>query len=185
MLVLFSCSVSSVCGQVLLVIGFFYCLFDFKFYFDISFFNLMQCQFGGGGDFVYFYVIVYEVGYYVQNEFGIVEQVECKQCVVCSEVEQNFYSVCLEFQVDCFVGVWGNSVKGCEVVNLIEDDVCEVINIVVVIGDDILQCQGQGMVVFDFFIYGISQQCVNWFMCGFQIGNFNQCDIFSVVYNQF
>ena len=183
-LVLFSRSVSSACGQASSATGPFYCPLDSKLYLDTSFFNLMQRQLGGGGDFAYSYVIAHEVGHHVQNELGIAEQVERKQRAARSEAEQNSYSVRLELQADCFAGVWGNSVKGREAANLTEEDVRNAINTAAAIGDDTLQRQGQGMVVPDSFTHGTSQQRVNWFMRGFQTGNPNQCDTFSGNYRQ-
>ena len=183
-LVLFDRSVSSACGQASSATGPFYCPLDSKVYLDTSFFNLMQRQLGGGGDFAYSYVIAHEVGHHVQNELGIAEQVERKQRAARSEAEANSYGVRLELQADCFAGVWGNSVKGSDAANLTQDDVREAINTAAAIGDDTLQRQGQGQVVPDSFTHGSSQQRMNWFMKGFQTGNPNQCDTFSLPYNQ-
>lgn len=67
-------SVVLVCGGVLVVMGLFYCFNDCKIYLDMDFFCIMQIKMGVGGDFVYVYVVVYEVGYYVQNVLGIFGQ---------------------------------------------------------------------------------------------------------------
>lgn len=74
-----------VCGEVNVVVGLFYCFFDYKVYFDMDFFCEMQQKFKVGGDFVDVYVIVYEVGYYVQNLFGILLKFN-QVCVKMSEI---------------------------------------------------------------------------------------------------
>ena len=183
-LVLFDQYVQSGCGQASAATGPFYCPLDSKVYLDTSFFALMDRRLGGGGDFAYSYVIAHEVGHHVQNELGIAEQVERKQRAARSEAEQNSYGVRLELQADCFAGVWGNSVKGTDMANLTQDDIREAINTAAAIGDDTLQRQSQGQVMPDSFTHGTSQQRMNWFMKGFQTGNPNQCDTFSLPYNQ-
>lgn len=89
------------------------------------------------GDFVQVYVIVYEVGYYVQNLMGILVKINVVcQCGVCME-GVNGLLVCQELQVDCFVGVWVNCVQ--QWLNWLElGDIEEVLNVVNVIGDDCL-----------------------------------------------
>ncbi|AXG99531.1 KPN_02809 family neutral zinc metallopeptidase [Deinococcus wulumuqiensis] len=183
-LVLFDQYVQSACGQASSATGPFYCPLDSKVYLDTSFFATMDRRLGGGGDFAYSYVIAHEVGHHVQNELGIAEQVERKQRAARTEAEQNSYGVRLELQADCFAGVWGNSVKGTDAANLTQDDIREAINTAAAIGDDTLQRQSQGQVMPDSFTHGSSQQRMNWFMKGFQTGNPNQCDTFSLPYNQ-
>ena len=183
-LVLFSGSVQSACGQASSAVGPFYCPLDSKVYLDTTFFNTMQRQLGGGGDFAYAYVIAHEVGHHVQNELGIADQVERKQRAATSEAEANSYSVRLELQADCFAGVWGNKVRGSEAANLTQDDIREALTTVSAIGDDTLQRAGQGRVVPDSFTHGSSQQRTEWFTKGFQSGNPNNCDTFGVAYNQ-
>ena len=183
-LVLFSGSVQSACGQASSAVGPFYCPLDSKVYLDTTFFNTMQRQLGGGGDFAYAYVIAHEVGHHVQNELGIADQVERKQRAATSEAEANSYSVRLELQADCFAGVWGNKVRGSEAANLTQDDIREALTTASAIGDDTLQRAGQGRVVPDSFTHGSSQQRTEWFTKGFQSGNPNNCDTFGVAYNQ-
>ena len=183
-LVLFSGSVQSACGQASSAVGPFYCPLDSKVYLDTTFFNTMQRQLGGGGDFAYAYVIAHEVGHHVQNELGIADQVERKQRAATSEAEANSYSVRLELQADCFAGVWGNKVRGSEAANLTQDDIREALTTASAIGDDTLQRAGQGRLVPDSFTHGSSQQRTEWFTKGFQSGNPNNCDTFGVAYNQ-
>src|SRR5262245_46374266 len=61
-LVLFSDSVDSPCGQASAATGPFYCPGDQKVYLDLSFFRELDQRFGAPGDFEQAYVIAYEVG---------------------------------------------------------------------------------------------------------------------------
>lgn len=181
-LVLYSQGTQSGCGAANSAVGPFYCPLDNKVYIDTSFFATMQRRLGGGGDFAYSYVIAHEVGHHVQNELGIADQVERRQRAARSEAESNSYGVRMELQADCFAGVWGNAVQ--TQASLTQQDVQEAVNTAQAIGDDNLQRQSRGRVVPDSFTHGSSQQRVNWFMRGFKSGNPNQCDTFSVPYNQ-
>lgn len=179
---LFNGYTNGACGQASSATGPFYCPLDNKVYLDTSFFNQMQQRLGGGGDFAYSYVIAHEVGHHVQNELGILEQVQRRQQAARSKAEANSYEVRLELQADCFAGVWGNSVS--DQVNLTEEDVREAINTAKAIGDDTLQRQSTGRVMPDSFTHGTSEQRTRWFMKGLQSGNPEQCDSFSAPYNQ-
>ncbi|THF83924.1 hypothetical protein E7T09_20630 [Deinococcus sp. KSM4-11] len=181
-LVLYTRGTQSGCGTANSAVGPFYCPQDNKVYLDTSFFSMMKSQLGGGGDFAYSYVIAHEVGHHVQNELGIADQVERKQRAARSEAESNSYSVRMELQADCFAGVWANKVQS--QVNLTQTDVQEAIKTAQAIGDDNLQRQAQGGVVPDSFTHGTSQQRVKWLTTGLKSGDPNQCDTFSVAYNQ-
>lgn len=127
-----------VCGIGQIVMGLFYCLGDCNVYIDFGFYDELCKCFGVGGDFVQVYVIVYEVGYYVQNLFGIVDKVDVV-CWCLSQVCVNVLLVWMELQVDCFVGVWVNNVQ-CVNQWLMEfGDFEQGLKVVVVIGDDWLQ----------------------------------------------
>ncbi|MDL2344213.1 neutral zinc metallopeptidase [Deinococcus sp. MIMF12] len=175
-------SVPTACGQGTSAVGPFYCPLDNKIYMDTAFFNQMDRQLGGGGDFAYSYVIAHEVGHHVQNELGIADQVTRAQQGARTQAEANSYGVRLELQADCFAGVWGNQVA--DLANLTQEDVREAVNTAAAIGDDTLQRQSQGRVVPDSFTHGSSEQRVNWFMTGFKSGDPNKCDTFSQEYNQ-
>lgn len=171
--------VSTGCGEATSAVGPFYCPLDRTVYLDTSFFDQMQAQLGGGGDFAYAYVIAHEVGHHVQNELGLAEQVTRQQQRV-SEAEANQLSVRLELQADCFAGVWGNHIS--DLASLTEADVGEAINTAAAIGDDHLQQQGRGYVQPESFTHGTSQQRVNWFMRGFRSGDAGSCDTFDQSY---
>ncbi|WP_221090778.1 KPN_02809 family neutral zinc metallopeptidase [Deinococcus aquaedulcis] len=181
-LVLYTRGTNSGCGQASSAVGPFYCPADNGIYLDTSFFATMQQRLGGGGDFAYAYVIAHEVGHHIQNELGIADQVNRRQRSARTEAEANSYGVRLELQADCFAGVWGNRTR--EQTNITQADVQEAVRTAEAIGDDNLQRQSQGRVVPDAFTHGSSQQRVKWFMTGLRSGNPNDCDTFSLPYNQ-
>lgn len=177
--VLYTGGTRSGCGTADSAVGPFYCPLDSKIYLDTSFFNTMKSRLGGGGNFAYSYVVAHEYGHHIQNLLGIADQVERRQQAARSDAESNSYSVRLELQADCFAGVWGNHVQ--DQAKITQADVQTAINTAQAIGDDTLT---GGRVRPDSFTHGTSQQRVNWFMKGFQSGNPNSCDTFSIAYNQ-
>lgn len=52
------------------------------------------------------------------------------------------------------------------------------------IGDDALQRKATGRIIEDSFTHGTSEQRLRWFMRGYQTGDVNQGDTFSVPYAQ-
>ena len=72
---LFSGQTSSACGFAQSAMGPFYCPNDQTVYLDMDFFRVMEQQLGSRGEFAKAYVIAHEVGHHVQDEQGILEQV--------------------------------------------------------------------------------------------------------------
>ena len=180
-LVLYSGSTRGGCGTADSAVGPFYCPLDSKVYLDTSFFNQMQRQLGGGGDFAYAYVIAHEIGHHVQNELGIADQAERAQRSARTEAQSNQVSVRLELQADCFAGVWGN--RSAQYTNITQTDVQQAINTASAIGDDNLQRQGRGYAVPDSFTHGTAAQRIKWFSTGLKTGDPNQCDTFQPAYS--
>lgn len=180
-LVLYSGSVRSACGQASSAVGPFYCPGDQKVYLDLSFQDQLAQQFGATGDFAMAYVIAHEVGHHVQYELGISQQMENIRRRV-SEKEYNQYSVRMELQADYFAGCFAKYLAG-ETYNgkpiLEEGDIEEAVYAANQIGDDTLQKQAQGYVVPDSFTHGTSEQRVAWFKRGYQYGDLAHGDTFS------
>lgn len=175
-LVFFSGQVKSACGFASSATGPFYCPGDSKVYLDTSFFDELDRKFGAAGDFAQAYVVAHEVGHHIQNLTGILPKFnQARQRM--SEAEANRMSVRVELQADCFAGIWAKSTdqKG-----LLETgDIEEALNAANQIGDDTLQKRSQGYVVPESFNHGTSAQRKEWFMRGYQTGNYQQCDTFS------
>lgn len=178
-LVLFSGAVDSGCGFAQSAVGPFYCPLDENLYIDLSFYRDLRERFGAPGDFAQAYVIAHEVGHHVQNQLGIMDQVQRAQSQV-SQVEANRLSVMLELQADCFSGVWANNAERSRDV-LEEGDVEEGLNAASSIGDDRLQMESQGRVTPDSFTHGTSAQRVSWFEAGLESGDIDSCDTFEAL----
>jgi len=176
-LVLFSGAVNSSCGFAQAASGPFYCPIDQKVYLDTSFFAALTHRFGAPGDFAQAYVIAHEVGHHVQNQLGILPQVEAFQQQA-SRSDANRAQVMVELQADCFAGIWAHHADRSR--RLLEQgDIEEGLNAAAAIGDDRLQKQSQGYVVPDAFTHGSSAQRVRWFKRGFEAGTPGACDTFN------
>lgn len=175
-MVLYAGGTRSGCGSAQAAMGPFYCPLDRKVYLDTSFFKEMATRMRAGGDFAYAYVIAHEVGHHLQNQLGILPQVQQRQQQV-SKREANALSVRTELMADCFAGVWAHHASG--MIKLDEGDVREAMNAAQAIGDDKLQKQAQGYVVPDSFTHGSSEQRTRWFMQGLKTGQLGQCNTFA------
>ncbi|HRO12836.1 neutral zinc metallopeptidase [Amaricoccus sp.] len=175
-LVLFTGQTGSACGFAQSAMGPFYCPNDQTVYLDMDFFRVMESQLGSRGDFAKAYVIAHEVGHHVQDEQGILQQVNAARSRA-SERDSNALSVRVELQADCYAGVWARSVTG--TLELTDADIRSALDTAARIGDDALQRASQGRVVPDSFTHGTSQQRQEWFYRGFRTGDDEQCDTFS------
>jgi predicted metalloprotease len=157
-------------------------------YIDTSFFNQMDKDLGGGGDFAYAYVIAHEVGHHVQKLTGKTTFVHSQKGRI-SDAEYNQLSVRLELQADFYAGVWAHHAneekRRTNGQNLLEEgDIEEAMNSARAIGDDTLQRNAGQRVQPETFNHGTSEQRMKWFIKGIRTGDLNQGDTFSIPYNQ-
>jgi predicted metalloprotease len=180
-LVLYSGYVQTGGGMASASTGPFYYPGDETVYIDLSFYEELQSNYGAGGDAAQAYVIAHEVGHHVQNLLGILDGVTAQQQRV-SEDEANELSVRLELQADFFAGL----VAHYQGVNkwLEQGDIEEALNAANAIGDDRLQERAQGYAVPDSFTHGTSEQRVRWFKLGYETGDVERGDTFSMDYGQ-
>jgi predicted metalloprotease len=181
-LVMFSGATQSGCGAARAAMGPFYCPLDQKVYLDTSFFEDLQRRFGAcdvGSKTCQFseaYVIAHEIGHHVQNQLGLLPQVQQAQRGM-DQAEANSLQVRVELQADCFAGVWANRAQ--QKWQFIEPgDVEAALQTASAIGDDRLQREAQGYVVPDAFTHGTSEQRTRWFMTGLKSGEIANCDTF-------
>ena len=181
-LVMFSGATRSGCGSAQAAMGPFYCPLDQKVYLDTSFFQDLErrfraCDVGSKTcQFSQAYVIAHEIGHHVQNQLGLLPQVQEAQRGM-DKVEANNLQVRVELQADCLAGVWANRAQAKW--QFIEPgDVEAALQTASAIGDDRLQRQAQGYVVPDAFTHGSSAQRSRWFMNGLKSGNVASCDTF-------
>jgi predicted metalloprotease len=175
-LVLFSGGTVSACGAAQSAMGPFYCPNDQTIYLDTDFFNTMTQQLGARGEFARAYVIAHEVGHHVQDELGVLGQVNAQRARL-READSNALSVRVELQADCYSGIWARAAQ--ERLQLTEEDIRDALDTAARIGDDALQRAAQGRVVPDSFTHGTSEQRQNWFYQGFKTGDPEACDTFN------
>ena len=150
-------------------------------YIDLSFYRDLRDRYGAPGDFAQAYIIAHEVGHHVQNQIGIMEQVNSAlQQQASNQVDANRLSVRLELQADCFAGVWAyNADRARDILE--QGDIEEGLNAASSIGDDRLQMESQGQVTPDSLTHGSSVQRVSWFERGLEAGDINSCNSFEAM----
>lgn len=169
-LVLFRAATTSGCGVATSDVGPHYCPIDQTIYIDETFFAELQQRFKAeGGDVAEAYVIAHEVGHHVQNELGIMSQVQ-------SRGSANEDSIKLELQADCFAGIWANSIKDSGVFEA--GEINEAIDAASAVGDDRIQQSVQGQTNPETWTHGSSQQRVEWFTKGYDTGSPSTCNTF-------
>lgn len=176
-LVLFKGDTQSACGGASGATGPFYCPIEKKVYLDTDFFVTLSRQLGAGGDFAAAYVVAHEIAHHVQDELGILSQVNAVR-QRSSEAQSNALSVRIELQADCLSGVWGR--HAAEMLGTLEQgDVAEAMNAASRIGDDTLQRNAGRRPMPDSFTHGTSEQRQRWFAEGYRSGSIDACDTFS------
>jgi predicted metalloprotease len=174
---LFHDQTGSACGLASAATGPFYCPGDRDVYLDLSFFQELSKRFGAPGDFARAYVIAHEVGHHVQNQLGLMAQMQQKSAGA-SDIARNALSVRLELQADCFAGIWGHSAQQRGLIDT--NDVESGIAAAAAVGDDRLQQRSsRGYVVPESFTHGTSAQRVRWFKSGLDSGDMRRCDTFG------
>ena len=175
-LVLYRGQIDSACGLGSAAMGPFYCPGDRDVYLDLAFFQELSQRFGAPGDFARAYVIAHEVGHHVQNQLGLMDDIQRKTARA-SERVRNEVSVRQELQADCLAGVWGSSAAKRGLIDT--RDVEQGIAAAMAVGDDRLQQQARGYVVPEQFTHGSSEQRAKWFKVGLSTGDIRQCNTFA------
>lgn len=165
-LVLFRNATQSGCGFASSQVGPHYCPADKTIYIDETFFDELKKFGASGGDVAEAYVLAHEVGHHVQNELGVMDQVDDSD---------NQASINLELQADCFAGVWAHSVSQAGVFE--PGEIAEAIDAAAV-GDDRIQQKVDGQIRAETWTHGSSAQRVEWFNRGFDNGAPTSCNTF-------
>jgi predicted metalloprotease len=132
-------------------------------------------RFGAKGDFAQAYVLAHEVAHHVQQQTGIMDQVQ--QATQQDPSRQNELSVRTELQADCLAGVWAQSVyrQG----DLQRGDLEEGLTAAAAVGDDRIQAQAGMGVNPETWTHGSAEQRSQWFNTGFDSGDPAACDTFG------
>ncbi len=175
-LVLFTNSTGSACGGATSAIGPHYCPPDQKVYIDLDFFKELKRRFGAPGDFAQAYVLAHEIGHHVQNVLGIDDDVN--EAARDDPDGANELSIRQELQADCFAGVWAFTIYERDLLE--SGDLEEGLDAAAAVGDDRIQEQAGQRINPEKWTHGSSEQRVRWFRAGFEDGDPNACDTFSV-----
>lgn len=176
-LVLFKGQTQSACGGASAATGPFYCPPEKKAFLDTAFFTTLEDRLGAGGDFAAAYVVAHEIAHHVQNELGILGQVNQMRAQM-NEADSNAMSVRVELQADCFSGIWAQAAQD-KFGSIERGDIAEAMNAAAQIGDDTLQRNAGQAVQPHTFTHGTSEQRQRWFLRGLESGTLSECDTFA------
>ena len=176
-LVLYKNTTNSGCGTASAQTGPFYCSVDQSIYIDLAFYSTLRDRFDAPGDFAMAYVIAHEVGHHVQNLTGILEDYYEARSQL-STTQANALTVRLELQADYLSGVWAHHIQGMGYLEA--GDLQEALTAAAAVGDDTIQMQSSGRVIPETFTHGTSEQRSSWFMKGFNEGDLDQWDTFTI-----
>jgi predicted metalloprotease len=174
-LVLFDAATSSACGGAYAQTGPHYCPPDNTIYIDLDFFRDLRERFGAPGDFAQAYVLAHEIAHHVQNELGIMDEVNGARQE--NSDQANELSIRLELQADCLSGVWAYTTYERDLLE--SGDLEEGLNAAAAVGDDRIQSQSGGGVNKETWTHGSSNQRVGWFKRGYESGDPDSCDTFK------
>ncbi len=179
----FTGSVSTGCGNATSAVGPFYCPApgDNKVYLDLGFWDELSTKFGAPGDFAQAYVVAHEIGHHIQAITGISASV--RQVQAQNPGLKNELSVRLELQADCLAGVWANDASnrtnsdGTKIIEI--GDIEEGLAAAAGVGDDRIQRQAGVQVNTEGWTHGSSASRQAWFLEGFNTGDPERCDTFA------
>lgn len=176
-LVVFNGATQSGCGGASAQSGPHYCPTDKLIYMDLDFLAELQRQFGATGDAAQAYILAHEVAHHVQNELGIIGEVN--RISQADPGRANDASISLELQADCFAGVWMSTIRDQTSAAVFDDtDLNEALNAAAAVGDDAIQQQTTGRVNPESWTHGSAEQRFNWLKTGFDSGEPEACDTF-------
>ena len=165
------------CGVGQASAGPFYCPTDKKIYLDMSFYKELTTKYKASGDFAMAYVIAHEVGHHVQNELGILGKYHRMQQGL-SERERNAISVRIEatsrLPSRC-LGPLHSRPKSSRYRRYRRSHECSPCS-----RGRHSQEQAYGYSVPDSFTHGTSEQRMRWFKRGYQYGDLQHGDTFSL-----
>jgi uncharacterized protein len=176
-LVLYENEWPTACGAGTAAAGPFYCPADQKIYIDLTFFRALSERHNAPGDFAAAYVVAHEVGHHVQNQLGVMKQVNDLRSRLTPQ-QNNALSVRVELQADCFAGIWAHHAQRSRQI-LEQGDLEEALRAAAAVGDDTLQRASRGSVVPESFTHGTAEQRARWFRTGFESGRIASCDTFK------
>jgi uncharacterized protein len=167
------------CGNATAEVGPFYCPPDQEIYFELTFLDTLQSQFGAQGTFAQAYIVAHEFGHHLQTLLGTERKVRAAQQQ--NPSQQNQYSIALELQADCYAGVWAKLAdqQSSGGIKLSADNIAEAQKAAAAVGDDKIQQKMQGRVNPEGWTHGSAADRQKWFTTGYQQGNIDDCNTFG------
>jgi hypothetical protein len=167
------------CGAASADVGPFYCPPDQEIYFELTFLEQLQKQFGAPGEFAQAYIAAHEFGHHLQTILGTERKVRAAQQQ--NPNQANRYSVALELQADCYAGVWANLADKADngLKNVTPETIAEAVEAAGAVGDDRIQQKTQGRVDPETFSHGSAAQRQQWFLTGYRSGDMDSCNTFT------
>ena len=177
----FSSSVSTGCGGATSATGPFYCPADQTIYIDLSFYDLLESEFGAkDGPLAEEYITAHEYGHHIQHLLGTTRNIGRDKGATSDSVR-------LELQADCYAGMWtghaATTVDPTTGITFLEPitpaQLADAQAAAQGVGDDRIQ-EGAGMSVNpDTWTHGSAKQRMDWFMVGYEQGTLRACDTFA------
>jgi len=167
------------CGAATADVGPFYCPPDQEIYFELTFLEQLQKQFGAPGEFAQAYIAAHEFGHHLQTILGTERKVRAAQQQ--NPNQANRHSVALELQADCYAGVWANLADKADngLKNVTPQTIAEAVEAAGAVGDDRIQQKMQGRVDPEKFSHGSAAQRQQWFLTGYRSGDMDSCNTFT------
>ena len=175
----FSGQTTTGCGAASSATGPFYCPPDQTVYMDLTFFDLLDTQFGAeGGPLAEMYVVAHEVGHHIEQQIGAMDAANRRD----SGPESD--SVRIELMADCLAGMWvGDAATtvdpdtGVTFLEPITDEqLDQALSAAAAVGDDHIQQQSTGQINPEGFTHGTSEQRMRWFAVGYNGGTLEDCN---------
>ena len=180
--IIYNGATQSACGTASNQVGPFYCPLDKQVYIDASFFQILTSRFGAdAGALAQEYVVAHEYGHNIHDQLGLLDRAQQDPQGAQSG------SVRIELMADCLAGVWAHHASTTKDADgqtylkpLTQSDIEAALSAASAVGDDRIQQSVQGRVSPETWTHGSSAARKKWFTTGYQSGDLNQCDTFSV-----
>lgn len=183
--VIFTGATSTGCGDATSAVGPFYCPIDSTIYLDTAFFEQLEQLGSDGGSLSQMYVVAHEYGHHIQNLTGVLSRYGG------GSQGDGSNAVRVELQADCFAGAWvGNAATTQDIDGntllepITQRQVESALSAAEAVGDDSIQSQSGSRINPDLWTHGSAAQREHWFTVGYESGNPNTCDTFSVSADQ-
>ncbi|MDR1712327.1 MAG: neutral zinc metallopeptidase [Propionibacteriaceae bacterium] len=176
----FEGAASTACGQANSSSGPFYCPGDETIYIDVSFYDLLQSQYGAsGGALAEEYVVAHEMGHHIQDQLNLLGGSQ--------DSGADSDSVKVELMADCLAGMWAGAAATTVdpdtgktfLEPITKEQLTDALSAAAAVGDDHIQQASAGYINPEAFTHGTSDQRMYWFSVGYKDGTIATCNTFN------